>query len=536
MAHPEWALKHKVKNTELRKFGDKYYLYSITSKWDPEKKRTKKVTVKLLGNITEADGFIPTGARRKGRIPEGESPFKNPPEELAKEANFIDDLVQLEDPRSARNQWHSISEILFAALCSVLCGADGWADMEMYAQIKMPFLQQYFSYKQGTPSDDTFRRFFRAVDIGQFEKNFRTWIGRLAKIDKPQIINIDGKCSKHSFDDEQKMLHLVNVFVSESKMILGREKVDEKSNEITALPKILEWLDVTGHIVTIDAMGCQHAVANKILKKGGNYIFSLKGNQAALSDDVELYFQKDSLQKALPFIQSNKEHGRIETRKCWVENDVKWLRDMHENWSSIQSIVRIESTREVKQNSGYSLELMSLLPENDEQHAVKGKIYLSIEGAYLVRNLMGVVNRGNIDINLIFGENLVYNAKNLKKKGVLASVLSVTSKAGHTRNISVEDRYYISSLPSETAEKMLENIRSHWAIENSLHWILDMSFFDDQSRIRKGNAPHAMAILRHVAYNLLQQVKRGKQSIKSMRKMCGWDESFLEKVISQKSS
>ena len=244
----------------------------------------------------------------------------------------------------------------------------------------------------------------------------------------------------------------MNVFASESKMVLGQVKVNEKSNEITALPEILEWLDVNGHTVTIDAMGCQYAVANKILKKGGQYIFSLKGNQASLSDDVELYFQKESMQKATPFIDYNKEHGRIETRKCWVVNDVKWLREMHEHWSSIQSIIRIQSTRDIKDK------------------------------------------------------------------------------------ISVEDRYYISSLPNETDKKMLENIRSHWAIENSLHWVLDMSFFDDQSRIRKGNAPHAMAILRHVAYNLLQHVKREKQSIKSMRKMCGWDENFLEMVISQKLS
>lgn len=536
MAHPDWVLKCKQKNTEVRCIRGKYYLYGMTSKWDPEKRRNKKVTLGQIGVITQEYGLIPTGQMRKGRIPAGQSPFKTPPEKLSKETNFMDDLVQLDDTRSERNQWHSIAEILLAALCAVLCGADGWADMEMYAKIKIQFLQQYFPYIHGTPSDDTFRRFFRAVDIGQFEKNFRTWIGKLAKIDKPQIINIDGKCSKHSFDDEQKMLHLVNVFASESKIVLGQERVDEKSNEITALPKILEWLDVNGHIVTIDAMGCQYAVADKILKKGGNYVFSLKGNQATLSDDVELYFKKESMQKVLPFSQRNQEHGRIETRECWVENNVQWLRDMHENWSSIQSIVRIRSTREIKQNSGYSLELMSSLLENDEKNAVSGKIYLSIHGEYIVRDLIGVVNRGNLDINLIFDEKLVYNAKNLKKKKILESVLSVTSKAGHTRNISVEDRYYISSLRAETAKKMLENIRSHWAIENSLHWILDMSFFDDQSRIRKGNAPHAMAILRHVAYNLLQHVKREKQSIKSMRKMCGWDENFLEKVISQKSS
>lgn len=452
MAHPDWALKFKEKGTELRNIRGKYYLYRITSKWDPEKKVNRKITLGQIGVITQEYGLVPTGQTKRGPVPKGKSRLKEPSEKLSKEANFIDDLVELDDKRSERNQWHSISEILLAALCSVLCGADGWADMETFAEIKIHFLRQYFPYDHGTPSDDTFRRFFRSVDIGQFEKNFRDWIGKLAKIDRPHIINIDGKCSRHTFDDEQKMLHLVNVFASESKIILGRERVDEKSNEITALPKILEWLDVNGHIVTIDAMGCQYAIADKIIEKGGHYIFSLKGNQGHLSDEVTEYFTVER-ETDKSHTDYNKEHGRIETRKCWVSHNVEWLRGQKDfcQWKTIQSIICIQSTREIK---GIS---------------------------------------------------------------------------------STEKHYYISSL-RETPQKMLENIRSHWAIENSLHWVLDMSFFDDQSRIRKGNAPHAMAILRHVAYNLLQLVKKERQSIKSLRKMCGWDESFLETVISQKLS
>ena len=218
------------------------------------------------------------------------------------------------------------------------------------------------------------------------------------------------------------------------------------------LPReILEWLDVKGHIVTIDAMGCQYAIADKIITKEGDYIFSLKGNQGNLSDDVTLYFEKNVSLTESFFVDYNKEHGRIETRKCWVVDDVKWLTKMHTHWSTIKSIVRIESTREIK-------------------------------GA-----------------------------------------------------VTIEDRYYVSSLQA-TAEKMLTSIRGHWAIENSLHWVLDMSFFDDQSRIRKGNAPHVMSILRHVAFNLLQLVKTKRQSIKGLRKMCGWDEKLLESVITKKSS
>jgi predicted transposase YbfD/YdcC len=451
MPYPDWALKHKVKNSELRKSGDNYKLYSITSKWDPEKKRTKKVTLKQIGIVTEEYGLIPTGMKKKGRIKQGESPFKTQPEEVSKKADFIDELKEINDERSERNRLHSVSEILFAALASVLAGGDGWQDMEDFGEIKIDFLRQYYPYQYGAPSNDTFRRFFRACDPGTFEKLFRSWVAKIAKIDKPQVIAIDGKASRHTFSDEQKMMVLVNVLATESRIILGRERVSEKSNEINALPKILEWLDVKGHIVTIDAMGCQYEIANLILQKEGNYIFSLKGNQGNLCDDVTLYFQESHVKKEEPFIENDKGHGRIETRKCWVSHDVEWLKKMNPNWQSIESIVHIQSTRDIK------------------------------------------------------------------------------------NKVSIEDHYYISSL-KETPQKMLESIRSHWAIENKLHWVLDMSFFDDQSRIREGNAPHIMAILRHVAFNLLQLVKTDKISIRRLRKMCALDKNLLEKVMSSESS
>lgn len=451
MPHPEWALKHKVKNTELRKRGDNYSLYQITSKWCPQKKRTKKVTVKHLGTISEEHGFIPTGMKRRGRIPKGESPFKNPPEAEKKETKFMDEFSEMNDDRSEKNQLHSAPEILFLALCAILCGGDGWQDMEDFGQIRIDFLRQYFPYKNGAASNDTCRRFFRACDPGTFEKCFRDWVANIVKIDRPQVIAIDGKSSRHSFDDDKKMLHMVNVLATENRIIMGQEKVDEKSNEITAIPKILEWLDVKGHIVTIDAMGCQYAIAEKILEKEGSYIFSLKGNQGNLCDDVIDYFNHKKFVNEEMFIDYDKGHGRIETRKCLVSHDVQWLRDRNKNWSSIQSIICIESTREIK------------------------------------------------------------------------------------NTISIERHYHISSL-QETPKKMLESIRGHWSIENSLHWVLDMSFFDDQSRIRDGNAPHIMAILRHVAFNLLQLVKTDKLSIRRLRKMCALCPDLLEKVIEKKSS
>ena len=452
MAYPDWVIKHKTKGTELRKIRDKYYLYKVTSKWDPKKKKAKKVTLGQAGVITEEYGLIPTGMKRKGRIPAGQSPLKNPHTQEEKSVgNFLDNFSTLEDPRSERNQLHSVDEIFLLTFCAVICGADGWQDVEDYGKSKLEYLKQYLDYSNGIPSDDTIRRFFRATTVEKFAELFREWVGNIVKKEDIKVIAFDGKSSRRSFDGEQKMLHTVSAYATEVRLVLGQEKVSEKSNEIKAIPKMLEWLDVKDHIVTIDAMGCQYAIADQIIAKSGNYIFSLKGNQGSLSDDVELYFEDKDREVLESHIDYDKGHGRIETRKCWVNTDIQWLRETHPHWKSIKSIIKIESTREIKDKS------------------------------------------------------------------------------------SVENRYYISSL-EEKSEKMLKNIRSHWAIENSLHWILDMSFSDDQSRIRKENAPHAIAIMRHIALNVLQLAKQDRQSINGLRKICGWNNSALDLVLSKKIS
>src|SRR3990167_3396538 len=448
MKHPEWALKFKTKNTELRCIKGRYYLYNITSKWDPLKKRPQKITGKQVGTISEEYGLIPTGMSRKGPIPKGKSPFKEEPKE---DSSFCDAFGALTDPRSNRNQLYSVNEILFLTLCSVLCGAEGWQDVEDFGKIKIRFLRQYFDYNHGIPSDDTIRRFYRSVNPTGFETLFREWVQSLAHSTGSSVIALDWKCSRRSFEGERKMLPMISPFCTEVRIVLGQEKVLDKSNEITAIPKMLDWLDVKGHIITIDAMGCQYAIATQILKREGDYIFSLKGNQETLARDVQLYFEDPLLTKPTSFVDYDKGHGRIETRECWVVTDVKWLHDSHPKWSTIKSLIKIESTRELK-----------------------GKI-------------------------------------------------------------SKETRYYMSSL-TLPPEKILKAIRWHWGIENSLHWILDMSFNEDYSRIRKENAHHIMAIFRHVALNLLQAAKKERQSIKGLRKLCGWDESTLQSVISHKSS
>lgn len=372
------------------------------------------------------------------------------------EESFLDFFKGLEDPRSRRNRLYTMSEILLTTLSAAICGAEGWQDVEDFGELKLDYLRQILPYKNGIPSDDTFRRFFRSIDPNAFQALFRDWVKSLQQTLGNNVIAIDGKTSRRSIDENGEMLHMISAFATEARLVLAQEKVSDKSNEITAIPKLLEYLDLKGSTVTIDAMGCQYKIADQILDKEGDYIFSLKGNQGDLCDDVKAYFNDcenefaDNLSSCQDY---DKGHGRIETRKCLVANDVEWLRERHQNWKSINSIIRIDSMRTIRGKS------------------------------------------------------------------------------------STETRYYISSL-DEIAQKTLACVRSHWAIENSLHWVLDMSFGEDQSRIRKHNAPQVMAIIRHIALNLLQGAKNQmkRQSIRRLRKMAGWDNQTLTNILSQKFS
>jgi len=289
------------------------------------------------------------------------------------------------------------------------------------------------------------------VDPDHFKQIFSKWVDSLAKTVDAKVIAIDGKSNRRSYDGDGKMLHIVSAFATEARIVLGQEKISDKSNEIKAIPKLLDLFDVKKHIITIDAMGCQYAIANKIVKKEGDYIFSLKGNQEKLSDDVTLFFTETNHKKViLSNIDYDKGHGRIETRECFVCNDVQWLQDRHPRWQTINSIIRIDSTRELK------------------------------------------------------------------------------------NEITKESRYYISSIKNITPQVALKAIRQHWGIENTLHWTLDMSFNEDYSRIRKGNAPHVMAIIKHLALNLLQRYKSKRQSIRGLRKICSWDDLILDNLVSKK--
>lgn len=449
MPHPDWVAKHKVPNSEIRFIRGRYYLYGLTSVWSPEKKRPEKKTLKQIGIIDPDHGLIPTGMSRKGPVPKGKSKLKD---DAPVETDFLDQFQKIEDPRAKRNQLFTVAEILLVTFFAVICGAEGWQDIENYGKAKLAYLRQYLDFSNGTPSDDTVRRFFRALDPERFKEIFCEWVQSIAKIAGAQVIAIDGKANRRSHDGDGNMLHMVSAFASEARLVLGQEKVSEKSNEITAIPKLLDMLDVKGHIVTIDAMGCQFEIANNITGKGGDYIFSLKGNQGNLADDVGLYFENPEQNKKIKFSTDfDKGHGRVETRQCFVSHDVEWLRKSHPNWKTIQSIIRIDAKREFKDD-----------------------------------------------------------AKNTQ-----------------------ESRYYISSLKKPTPEMINGAVRQHWGIENSLHWVLDMSFNEDYSRIRKENAPQIMAIIRHVAINLIRHNMLKRQSIKSMRKICSLDEEVMTKIVSK---
>ena len=374
---------------------------------------------------------------------------------VATELSFLDVFGSLEDPRSSRNRLYTMSELLLTCLCAVVCGAEGWQDVEYFGHSKIDYLRSILPFSNGIPSDDTFRRFFRALDPSAFQELFIEWVRRLQPTLKSEVIAIDGKSSRHSFDGDKSMLHMVSAFATEARLVLGQKKVSQKSNEITAIPKLIEALDVQGSTITIDAMGCQHAIAEQICSKEGDYILALKGNQGDLHDDVKTHLQDSEItQKSSSHTEDDKGHGRLENRTCYVSFDLDWLIDRHQKWRSIGCLIRLDSMREIK-----------------------------------------------------------------GKK-------------------SLETRYYIGSSKKLPAQKALNQIRSHWAIENSLHWVLDMSFGDDMSRIRKGNAPQIMAIIRHISLNMLQTAKNNtkRYSIKRLRKVAGWNDDSLTNIISQKFS
>ena len=333
----------------------------------------------------------------------------------------------------------------------MISGAESWRDLVEYGKVKSSFLKQYFPYKHGIPSKNTFYRFFAALKPESFKTCFISWVKSLKLVDN-EVIAIDGKTLRHSFDKGkcQSAIHMVSAFAAKTGIVLGQEKVDDKSNEITAIPKLLDLLDIKGAIITIDAMGTQKKIAEQIINNGGDYILALKGNHATLHEEVAEFLQENKDQVHCMKAQDiDCEHGRIETRNCVATEEIGWLDKL--KFPGQKSIFCIESVREIN---------------------------------------------------------------------------NVTT---------TESRYYISSLPANPV-KLNSAIRNHWSVENCLHWVLDMTFNEDNSRIRLENAAENMAIIRHTVLNLLKLAKpkfKKDMSLKGLRKKAGWDDATLSIILNQ---
>jgi predicted transposase YbfD/YdcC len=366
-----------------------------------------------------------------------------------REISFIDFFKEVPDHRIERCKLYKVEEILLIVFSGLIAGCDSWDDLEMFGKIKQDCLRKYMRYKNGVPSDDTMRRFFRALNPKIFEDCFTKWVKSFQMDLEGKVVAIDGKTSRRSFDGENRPMHLISALASEVGIILGQLKTDDKSNEITAIPELLEILDIAGTIVTIDAIGCQTKIVEKLVDKKADYLIALKSNQFRLNNDVRSFFKNKNEETLVQGVTDyDKGHGRIESRTCKMSEDIAWLKELYPKWKGLNSIIEIESKREIK------------------------------------------------------GE------------------------------ISTEKRYYISSLKSDPT-KALRAIRDHWGVENKLHWVLDVVFNDDLSRIRKGNAPRNIAIVKKTALNLLRIIKKDKPraSLKALRKCAGWDNDFLNTVL-----
>ena len=358
----------------------------------------------------------------------------------------------LSDPRQQGKVEHKLIDIVMIAISAVLSGAESWTEIELFGQEKKKWLSSFLELPNGIPSHDTFREVFMRLDPLEFEEHFLMWVRAVAKKIKG-LVSIDGKQLRRSHDKNKgkKAIYMVSAWSNENKLVLGQRKVDEKSNEITAIPKLLDVLVLAGCIITIDAMGCQTDIAQKIIDKEGNYVLSVKKNQKTLlSDIIGIFEAADEIDfsavKHDYYSRAEKKHGRLEVRHCWVITDPEYLSLLsgQENWAGLKAIVRAKAER-----------------EGSEKAIV---------------------------------------------------------------------RYYITSL-EEKAEFLANAVRGHWGIGNQLHWVLDVVFREDDSRVRNGNSAENFAVLRHIALNLLRSERSSNRSIKNKRFKCALSTEYLEKVL-----
>ncbi len=362
-------------------------------------------------------------------------------------AHFSD----LDDPRVERTKLHPLANILTIAICAVICGAESWDDIALFGRAKAAWFATVLDLSTGVPSHDTFNRVFAALDPDQFQACFASWVRAVAVTLPPQVIAVDGTTVRRSHDRHtgKTAIHLVSAWASANRLVLAQTAVANKANEIVAIPELLRALAVTGCLVTLDAMGCQRAIAQQILDQGGDYVLALKDNQPTLTADVQECFaqaERTGFAEVAHDADTDvaKGHGRLEIRRRWVitdPDDLAWLQTAH-HWPGLAASGMVQTERRLSEKT------------------------------------------------------------------------------------TVGTRYYLLSRPL-SARALGEAVRSHWGIENAVHWVLDVTFGEDHSRIRQGAAAKNMAVLRRMALNVVRQHPRQRHSIRARRLLASWDEAYL---------
>lgn len=360
-----------------------------------------------------------------------------------KELEILGYLSIIKDPRLERKKLHLLSDVLFIGVCATLCGCDTWEDIHLFAVEREEWLIQYIKLPNGIPSPDTIARVFSLIDPSQFEIAFRNWVGSLYCAEDGKIIAIDGKRLRGSYGNGKSAIHMVGAFAAESGLALAQVKTEDKSNEITAIPELLDALFLKGCIVTLDAMGCQKAIVEKIVEKGGDYVISLKGNQGSLHDDIKLFLEsekKNDFKKTSHdyFETTEKGHGRVETRKYWITDQIAWL-DKKDDWKNLISIGLVESIRSIKGETSTEMRcfIASIKPDANKfsqavrQHwSIENNLHWQLDVTFDEDKLR--IRIKNAAQNLSIMRRMVLNV--LKLDGLKGSLKGKRKRAGWSKS------------------------------------------------------------------------------------------------------
>ena len=359
----------------------------------------------------------------------------------------------IEDPRCSGKVEHRLLDVLVIAMSAVIACAKSWDDIALYGRSKLALLRTFLELANGIPSHDTFRRVFMLIDPDAFEAGFTAWVGSVVANFEREVVAIEGKTIRRSFDHgrEQSPLHVVSAWASEQGLVLGQRRVDGKSNEITAIPELLDQLALENSIVTLDAMGCQTAIAEKILARGGDYLLTLKGNHSLAHAAVVDHLDQRCFCRGAPSRADcdafDDTHGRLVRRRVFASTDAAALKALV-GWPGLRTVLAVESIR-------------------------------GVNGA---------------------------------------------------PNVETEIRYFLSS-SSDSPAVLGQAIRSHWAVENALHWVLDVTFREDDSRVRDRTAARNLALLRKIALNIVGRDKTTKPSVRARRKKAAWNDAYMLKLL-----